>query len=199
MTVRVRSIDHVVLTVADVDATVAFYSNLGLTVERGRGRLALRAGDQRIVLQELGRNNQPTAARPTTGASSFCFVVNGPIERVERRLATRGISTVAGPVERPGAQGWLRSVYVRDPDGNLVELGSYAPAEDRPWAPAEHRPAEAVPERRPADAAAESIPEGRPVDAGPERRPADPVPERRRDGPPEGGRPETPRLNRPPG
>jgi catechol 2,3-dioxygenase-like lactoylglutathione lyase family enzyme len=123
---RVRSIDHLVLTVADLRATVDFYSRLLGTEERTfSGRTALHLGDQKINLHEAGHEFEPKAARPTPGSGDLCFVVDGPIEGVARALTDAGVVIEEGPVDRTGALGPMRSVYLRDPDQNLVELAVY--------------------------------------------------------------------------
>ncbi|HEX2104732.1 MAG TPA: VOC family protein [Solirubrobacteraceae bacterium] len=120
---RIRSLDHVVLTVADPEATVAFYERLGMRREVfGEGRLALRFGEQKINLHTAGAEFQPHAGRPVPGSEDFCLLVDGPLVDAERELRDAGIEVELGPVERTGATRPLRSLYVRDPDGNLVEL-----------------------------------------------------------------------------
>jgi catechol 2,3-dioxygenase-like lactoylglutathione lyase family enzyme len=121
--VRIAAIDHLVLTVADPDATVAFYERLGMRAETfAGGRLALRFGRQKINLHAAGAEFDPHAAAPVPGSADFCLLVEGPLEDVERELAEAGIPVELGPVDKAGAEGPLRSLYVRDPDGNLVEL-----------------------------------------------------------------------------
>ena len=120
---RIRSLDHIVLTCADPEATVAFYERVGMQREEfGGGRLALRFGDQKINLHQAGVEFQPHAATPLPGTGDLCLIVDGPIEAVVEHLGDVGIPIEEGPVDRTGAVGPLRSVYVRDPDGNLVEF-----------------------------------------------------------------------------
>jgi catechol 2,3-dioxygenase-like lactoylglutathione lyase family enzyme len=120
---RIRSLDHIVLTCADPEATVAFYERVGMQREEfGAGRLALRFGDQKINLHQAGAEFQPHAATPLPGTGDLCLLVDGPIEAVVGHLGEVGIAIEEGPVDRTGAVGPLRSVYVRDPDGNLVEF-----------------------------------------------------------------------------
>jgi catechol 2,3-dioxygenase-like lactoylglutathione lyase family enzyme len=124
---RITSLDHLVLTVADLDATVAFYERLGMACERfGDGRLALHFGRQKINLHLAGAEFEPHARRPEPGSADLCLLVDEPIAAVERALGDAGIEIEVGPVQREGAQGPLESVYVRDPDGNLVELSQPA-------------------------------------------------------------------------
>ena len=120
---RIRSLDHIVLTCADPEATVAFYERVGMTREEfGEGRLALRFGDQKINLHQAGAEFQPHAATPLPGTGDLCLLVDGSIEAVVEHLGNVGIAIEEGPVDRTGAVGPLWSVYVRDPDGNLVEF-----------------------------------------------------------------------------
>ena len=120
---RIRSLDHIVLTCADPEATVAFYERVGMQREEfGGGRLALRFGDQKLNLHQAGAEFQPHAATPLPGTGDLCLIVDGPIEAVVEHLGEVGIAIEEGPVDRTGAVGPLRSVYVRDPDGNLVEF-----------------------------------------------------------------------------
>jgi catechol 2,3-dioxygenase-like lactoylglutathione lyase family enzyme len=120
---RIRSLDHIVLTCADPEATVAFYERVGMQREEfGGGRLALRFGDQKINLHQAGAEFQPHAATPLPGTGDLCLLVDGSIEAVVEHLGNVGIAIEEGPVDRTGAVGPLRSVYVRDPDGNLVEF-----------------------------------------------------------------------------
>lgn len=120
---RIRSLDHIVLTCADPEATVAFYERVGMQREEfGGGRLALRFGDQKLNLHQAGAEFQPHAATPLPGTGDLCLLVDGPIEAVVEHLGEVGIAIEEGPVDRTGAVGPLRSVYVRDPDGNLVEF-----------------------------------------------------------------------------
>jgi catechol 2,3-dioxygenase-like lactoylglutathione lyase family enzyme len=121
--VRIRRLDHFVLTVADPEATVAFYERLGLErVEFDDGRLAVRFGDHKINLHQAGRPIQPHARRPTPGSADVCLIVEGTLDEVERELERAGVVFELGPVPRTGATGPIRSLYLRDPDGNLVEL-----------------------------------------------------------------------------
>ena len=121
--VRIRRIDHFVLTVADPEATVAFYERLGMRREEFEdGRIALRFGDQKINLHQAGRPIQPHARKPTPGSADICLIVDGSLDAVERELERAGVVFELGPVPRAGATGPIRSLYLRDPDDNLVEL-----------------------------------------------------------------------------
>ncbi len=123
---RIDHLDHLVLTVADIDATVAFYTRvLGMEdVEFGGGRRALAFGPSKINLHEAGREFEPKAERPTPGSADLCLITLDPIEQVRRELAEAGVALEEGPVGRTGARGPLLSVYLRDPDGNLVEISN---------------------------------------------------------------------------
>lgn len=125
---RVRSIDHLVLTVADPEATVRFYTQLGMEpVMFGEGRIALQCGHQKINLHRAGSEFQPFARVPTPGSGDICVLIEGKLEDARRELDGAGIPVELGPVERSGAEQPLRSLYVRDPDGNLVELSEPRP------------------------------------------------------------------------
>ena len=120
---RIRSLDHLVLTVADIDRTVRFYESLGMRRETfDDGRVALRFGDQKLNLHQPGAEVAPHAARPTQGSADLCFLVEDGLDEVAEALAHAGVPVELGPVARTGATGAITSLYVRDPDGNLVEL-----------------------------------------------------------------------------
>ena len=125
---RIDSIDHIVLTVRDLQVTTAFYTRvLGMeAVTFGAGRRALAFGVQKINLHEAGRELEPKAAAPTPGSADLCFVTSATPAAVLSHLQTCGVQVVDGPVTRTGARGPIVSVYFRDPDGNLLEVSSYA-------------------------------------------------------------------------
>ena len=132
MTPLVDRIDHIVLTVADIEATTRFYERaLALTRETFRGpdgqqRYALKFGRQKINLQDASTVTPTKAARPTFGSGDFCLIAAVPLDDVIAHLHAENIALEAGPVPRTGAVGKLRSIYFRDPDGNLVEVAEYA-------------------------------------------------------------------------
>jgi catechol 2,3-dioxygenase-like lactoylglutathione lyase family enzyme len=117
-------IDHVVLTTRDREGCVRFYRDvLGMTLETfGEGRSALRFGSQKINLHDWGREFTPRAHVAAPGTLDLCFIALVPLEEVMRRLAAAGVKIVEGPVMKTGATGPIRSVYVRDPDLNLIEI-----------------------------------------------------------------------------
>jgi len=131
--VRISRLDHLVLTVADVEASVRFYTQvLGMEEETfGDGRKALRFGLSKINLHQAGKEFEPKSQRPTPGSADLCLIVADPIDAVVAELTNLGVPIVEGPVERTGATGPIVSVYLRDPDDNLVELSRYINAPRR--------------------------------------------------------------------
>jgi catechol 2,3-dioxygenase-like lactoylglutathione lyase family enzyme len=119
-------LDHLVLTVADLDRTIAFYRDvLGMRLETfGQGRKALRFGDQKINLHQAGHEFEPKALKPTRGSADLCFLAATPLEQVAAHVGGLGVAIEEGPVRRTGATGPILSIYVRDPDGNLVEIAN---------------------------------------------------------------------------
>jgi catechol 2,3-dioxygenase-like lactoylglutathione lyase family enzyme len=134
VTPLVDRIDHIVLTVTDIEATTRFYERaLLLTRETFRGpdgqqRHALKFGRQKINLQDTSTVTPTKAARPTFGSGDFCLIAAVPLDQVIAHLRAEDIALEAGPVPRTGATGKLRSIYFRDPDGNLVEVAEYVSA-----------------------------------------------------------------------
>ncbi|RFC00580.1 VOC family virulence protein [Rhizobium leguminosarum bv. trifolii] len=124
--IRIDRLDHLVLTVADIAATCDFYSRiLGMSVEIfAEDRKALKYGRQKINLHQAGREFDPKARHPTPGSGDLCFIAETPLADVIAHLQASGVVIEEGPVERTGATGRLRSVYFRDPDGNLVEVSN---------------------------------------------------------------------------
>lgn len=125
----IRSIDHIVLTTRDAGQCVAFYTRvLGMELETfGNGRLALRFGSQKINLHPPGMKTDAYARHPTPGSLDLCFLADRPLDQVIAHIEAHGVPIELGPVMRTGAQFPLRSVYVRDPDQNLVEIAEPAP------------------------------------------------------------------------
>ncbi|RRV18051.1 VOC family protein [Pseudomonas saudiphocaensis] len=124
---QISHLDHLVLTVADLDVTTDFYCRvLGMqAVTFGEGRKALAFGRQKINLHPAGREFEPKAERPQPGSADLCFIVSTPLDEVIEHLAQQGVAVIEGPVRRTGATGPIRSVYLRDPDLNLIELSNY--------------------------------------------------------------------------
>ena len=124
---KVERLDHLVLTVGDIEASCAFYARvLGMTeITFGAGRKALAFGNQKINLHPHRHEFEPKAACPMPGCADLCFVTPLPLPQVVEHLQACGVAIVAGPVARTGAVGPITSVYLRDPDGNLIELANY--------------------------------------------------------------------------
>jgi catechol 2,3-dioxygenase-like lactoylglutathione lyase family enzyme len=125
-------IDHIVLTTRDRDACIGFYTGvLGMKLEKFRTpteeRLALKFGAQKINLHEWGREFTPRAHVAVPGSLDLCFISSVPLEEVAQRLNAARIKIIEGPVSKTGANGPIRSLYVRDPDLNLVEISVYNP------------------------------------------------------------------------
>lgn len=127
MPVGVTGLDHLVLTVRDLAATCAFYSDVLRmeVVEFDDGRTALHFGDQKINLHRAGAEFVPHAAAPAPGTGDFCLITETPMAEVVAHLEAKGVAVERGPVGRQGARGPILSIYFRDPDGNLVEVASY--------------------------------------------------------------------------
>jgi catechol 2,3-dioxygenase-like lactoylglutathione lyase family enzyme len=122
-----QRIDHVVFTVHDIDATCEFYSRaFGMEVITfDEGRKALQVGQCKINLHQAGREFEPKALRPTPGTQDICLITSTPIKEVIEHLRHAGVEIIEGPVPRTGAVGNVESVYLRDPDGNLIEVARY--------------------------------------------------------------------------
>lgn len=123
---RVVQLDHLVLTVADISRTVDFYAGLlGMTVQRfGERRTALHFGDQKLNLHPADRVLDPNVKHATPGSADLCFIVDDPVESWIARLERAGVPIILGPVVRTGARGPIRSIYIYDPDENLIELSN---------------------------------------------------------------------------
>lgn len=129
MQFAIERIDHVVLTVKDVDATCAFYTRvLGMRIEtfgEGTKRTALAFGKQKFNLHQAGNEFEPKALKPTPGSADLCLITLTPLGDVIAHLKDCGVTIEEGPVMRTGATGHIRSVYIRDPDQNLIEIANY--------------------------------------------------------------------------
>ena len=124
---KVDRLDHLVLTVKDVNASIRFYTTV-LCMEEitfGMGRKALAFGDQKINLHEQDRPIKPCAMHPTPGSADLCFITDTPVSTIAGHLRSCRVEIVEGPAERTGAAGPIRSIYFRDPDGNLIEVSNY--------------------------------------------------------------------------
>ena len=127
---RIDRLDHLVLTVASIEATCAFYQRvLGMTVVTfGQGRTALSFGNQKINLHLAGKEFVPHAQRPVPGSADLCFIAETSLDAAMAHVRGQGVEIVEGPVDRTGAIGPMRSFYFRDPDSNLIEVSNYVVA-----------------------------------------------------------------------
>ena len=126
MTISVDSLDHLVLTVKDINQTVNFYTeSLGMTkVVFGEQRVALAFGQQKINLHLAGHEFEPKAKRPTPGSADLCFLTLTPLDSFIGHFQQKGIEISEGPIQRTGANGPILSIYIRDPDDNLIEISN---------------------------------------------------------------------------
>jgi len=123
---EISHLDHLVLTVRDIETTVAFYTSV-LAMQKqlfGQGRVALCYGDQKINLHEAGREIEPKAQHPQPGSADLCFISKTPLDEAIAHVKSCGVEILEGPVTRTGARAALLSIYFRDPDNNLVELAN---------------------------------------------------------------------------
>lgn len=121
----IKKIDHLVITVKNINSTLAFYEKLGFRSRRNGERYELYAGDFKINVHLLGRELSPHAQHVQTGSGDFCFETSSAIEEIKQKLEEDQVLIELGIVERQGVNGMMKSIYLRDPDGNLVELSSY--------------------------------------------------------------------------
>ena len=124
---QIERLDHLVLTVQDLQKTLAFYVDvLGMqAITFGQGRHALQYGQQKINLHIKGQEFEPKAQQVMCGSADLCFITSTPLEQVEQELKQAGLDILEGPVQRTGAIGPITSLYVRDPDVNLIEISQY--------------------------------------------------------------------------
>ena len=124
---NINRLDHLVLTVKNLEITVQFYvSVLGMEKEEfGAGRLALKYGNQKINLHQVGKEFEPKAQMPTPGSADLCFITEIPLTEAMEHVRSRGVEILEGPVMRTGATGKISSFYFRDPDMNLIEVSNY--------------------------------------------------------------------------
>jgi len=127
MAISIDRIDHIVLTVFDLERTLDFYSRvLGMEpVTFAGGRRGLAFGRQKLNLHQAGREFEPKALKPAPGAIDLCFISTTPLAEVMEKLKAEGVHVIDGPVDKNGALGPMKSVYFRDPDGNLIEVSNY--------------------------------------------------------------------------
>jgi len=125
--ISIDCLDHLVLTVADIDRTCAFYCEiLGFEITIfGADRKALTFGAQKFNLHQLGNEFEPKAACATAGSADLCLITTTPISDVVSQLELASVSIEEGPVARTGATGPIMSIYIRDPDQNLIEISTY--------------------------------------------------------------------------
>jgi catechol 2,3-dioxygenase-like lactoylglutathione lyase family enzyme len=125
--ISIDRIDHIVLTVFDLDRTIDFYSRvLGMEpVTFAGGRRGLAFGRQKFNLHQAGREFEPKALKPVPGSIDLCLITLAPLTEVIETLKSNGVVIIEGPVDKTGATGPIKSVYFRDPDGNLIEVSNY--------------------------------------------------------------------------
>lgn len=123
---KISHLDHLVLTVADIETTCKFYqSALNFEViDFGENRKALQFGTQKINLHQAGKEFEPKAFRPTAGSADLCFIAETPLNEVIAHLQAQQIEIIEGPMQRTGAMGKILSIYFRDPDQNLIEISN---------------------------------------------------------------------------
>lgn len=124
---EIKNLDHLVLTVADIDKTIEFYTHvMGFeAVIFGDNRKALIFGNQKINLHQKGHEFEPKAEYPTSGSADLCFIAQTDIHDVMEELRQKKVEIIEGIVDRTGAVGKIKSVYFRDPDQNLIEVSNY--------------------------------------------------------------------------
>ncbi|EXU76222.1 VOC family protein [Erwinia mallotivora] len=127
----ISHLDHLVLTTHDVDTCVDFYTRiLGFQLETfHQGRLALKFGEQKINIHEQGKEIEPKAHLPVPGSLDLCFITTEAIEEVKAKFEAQRVTILERPVTRTGARGSIISLYIRDPDLNLIEIASYPPTQ----------------------------------------------------------------------
>ncbi len=123
---KIIGIDHLVITVKDIDETVAFYTRiLGMTaITFAEGRKGLVFGAQKINLHKAGEEIMPHSQNPVPGSTDICFITETPMPQVISHLASCSIEILAGPLQKSGAAGPLLSIYIKDPDSNLIEIAN---------------------------------------------------------------------------
>ena len=129
---NIHSIDHIVMQAVDIPETIKFYTEiLGMTYHQfqpptgGSVRQSLHFGAQKINLHDAGSPFRPHARNPAAGSVDLCFISAQPLDEWQIHLAHHGVSVEDGPARKTGANGALMSLYIRDPDGNLIEISNY--------------------------------------------------------------------------
>lgn len=124
---QIERIDHLVLTIKNVEISCTFYTKvLGMKeVTLQGGRKAVAFGNQKINFHEYGKEFDPKALRPAPGSADLCFITRDPIAQIISHLEICGVKIIEGPLERTGAMGPMTSIYIRDPDQNLIEIATY--------------------------------------------------------------------------
>jgi catechol 2,3-dioxygenase-like lactoylglutathione lyase family enzyme len=125
--IKIKNLDHLVLTVKNLEETVNFYTKaLGMQKETFKGsRIALKYGNQKINLHEYKNEFEPKAGNVKPGSADLCFIIDTPLLQAKKYIESLGISIEEGIVQRTGANGTIESIYLRDPDKNLIELSRY--------------------------------------------------------------------------
>ena len=125
--IKINRLDHLVLTVKDIDKTVDFYTKvLGIEKEIFKGtRVALKFGNQKINLHQLGNEFEPKAFNVKDGSADLCFIIDTPLIEAKNYIESLNSVIEEGIVSRTGANGEIDSIYLRDPDLNLIELSNY--------------------------------------------------------------------------
>ena len=122
---KIKSIDHIVIPVSDIDKSLRFYTEvLGMETDTSNQRFAVKFGNQKINLHVGKAQFLPAAKQPTFGSTDICLLAKGDIEEIKAEVESKGIEIEIGIVQRQGAQGAIRSIYFRDPDGNLIEVST---------------------------------------------------------------------------
>lgn len=121
----IRKVDHIVITTAKLSECIAFYEALGFRAQDAGGRWELFSGDFKINVHSKGNELEPKAQNVHTGSADFCFEIDSDLALCKDSLLARGISIELGIVTRHGVRGEMHSLYLRDPDGNLIELCQY--------------------------------------------------------------------------
>jgi catechol 2,3-dioxygenase-like lactoylglutathione lyase family enzyme len=124
---KIERIDHLVFTVKDIQITCDFYQKvLGMEIATFKGdRKALSFGNQKINLHQVGKEFEPKANKPTSGAIDLCLITTTPLKEAQQHIESCGVKIIEGPIERTGATGPIKSIYFRDPDFNLIEVSNY--------------------------------------------------------------------------